>query len=407
MRFHYCWAISVACTIATFICIGLVTNGFSMYLPYLVENGLTDSDTSIIVNIRGGVSFVAMLLIHRYYDRVSARLGVFIACLCTATAYLLYGLADGSLALYVLGSVIAGVSYGLGSMIIVSEILRKWFAKNFNLSIGMAVAGTGIATVIMPIVVEVLVESQGLMTSFIYEAAAILILSIIVFALLRDSPEDNGLKPYGVDEGYEPEEKVVFRGKTDLPRPLWIRFGFICFVMGCIGGPGLVFLSMLFETTGSSAETAAISISIIGLLMTINKIAIGRMMDKLGTYHGIILFGSILTVGLLLTALLGHGDLVRYAVIVLLGIGFAMMMVCPAAFAKDIALPGQYFDTVRGLEITYVLGSFLFALLPGTLETLLGSYVISYIMMAAMLIVSLILVTDYYRKHPKQGRAYY
>ncbi len=406
MRIHYCWAISVACTTAIFVCIGLVTNGFSMYLPYLVDNGLSDSDTSIIVNVRGGISLVAMLLIHKYYDMVSARLGVFIACLCTATAYLLYGLANGSLAVYVIGSALAGVSYGLGSMIIISEILRKWFAKDFNLSIGMAVAGTGIATVIMPIIVEMMVESHGLMTSFIYEAVVILILSVIVYALLRDSPEEKGLKPYGVNEGYEPEEKVVFRGKTDLPRPLWMRFGFICFVMGCIGGPGLVFLSMLFETTGSSPETAAISISIIGLLMTINKIAIGRMMDKLGTYHGIILFGSILTIGLLLTVLLGHGDFVRYAIILLLGIGFAMMMVCPAAFAKDIALPGQYFDTVRGLEIAYVLGSFLFALLPGTLETLVGSYVISYIIMAALLIVSLILVTDYYRHHPKQGRAH-
>ncbi|MBQ7978402.1 MAG: hypothetical protein IJ248_01415, partial [Candidatus Methanomethylophilaceae archaeon] len=74
---------------------------------------------------------------------------------------------------------------------------------------------------------------------------------------------------------------------------------------------------------------------------------------------------------------------------------------------KDIALPGQYFDTVRGLEIAYVLGSFLFALLPGTLETLLGSYVISYSIMAVMLIVSLVLVAEYYMKHPKQGRAYY
>lgn len=406
MRIHYCWAISAACTIAIFVCIGLVTNGFSMYLPYMVESGLADSDTSIIVNVRGGVSLVAMFLIHRFYRKVSARVGVFFACLCAVAAYLLYGLAGSSLPIYVLGSVFAGVSYGLGSMIIVSEMLRKWFAKDFNLAIGVAVSGTGIATIVMPIIVEVMVERYGLMTSFIYEAIAILVLSILVFALLRDSPEEKGTQPYGVDEGYAPEEKVVFRGKTDLPRPIWMRFGFVCFVMGCIGGPGLVFLSMLFESTGSSAEVAAISISIIGALMTVNKIAIGRMMDKLGTYHGILLFGVILTAGLLLTALLGHGDVVRYAVIILLGIGFAMMMVCPAVFAKDIALPGQYFDTVRGLEISYVLGSFLFALLPGTLGGLTGSYVVSYMIMAGLLIVSLILVVTYYMFHKNVGRTH-
>ena len=403
-RFHYCWVVSAACTTAIFICIGLVTNGFSMYLPYIVESGISDSDMSIVVNIRGAISLVSMLLVHRFYHLVSARVGIFIACLCTAAAYLLYGMAGG-FPMYVAGSVLTGISYGLGSMIIISEVLRRWFAKSFNLSVGMAVAGTGVATIIMPLIVVRAVESFGLSTSFIAEAGFIFLLSVIVLLLIRDSPEEKGTIPYGTDEGYEPEATVVYRGKTDLPRPIWIRFGFICFVMGCIGGPGLVFLSMLFESTGSSAETAAISISIIGVIMTVNKVAIGRFIDKMGTCHGILLFGTILIVGLFLTLFLTEGDMVRYIVIVLTGIGFAMMMVCPASFAKDIALPGQYFDTVRGLEIAYVFGSFIFALIPGTLDTLTGSYVISYVIMGVMLIVSLTLMVAYYRKHPKKDAA--
>ena len=376
-----------------------------MYLPYIVDCGVSDADTSIIVNVRGGISLASMFFIHRYYRRLSARTGVFIACLCTAFAYFIYGIADGSFPVYLIGSAFAGVSYAFGSMIIISEILRRWFAKDFNLVIGMAVAGTGVATIIMPLIINAMVETFGLMMSFVYEAIFIAVLSVAVFMLIRDSPGQKGVKPYGVDEGYETEKEVVYRGKTDLPRPVWVRFGFICFVMGYIGGPGLVFLSMLFTSTGSSEAEAAFCISLVGVLMTINKVAIGRMMDKIGRYRSILFFGSILAVGLLMTVLLEQGDVIRYIVIFLMGIGFAMMMICPAAFAKDIALPGQYFDTVRQLEIAYVFGSFVCALLPGMLMTFVGSYVASYLVMAVLLILSLILMVQYYRRNPGIGGA--
>ena len=105
MKGHYAWVISVACTITIFICIGLVTNGFSMYIPFINDSGISDSEMSLIVNIRGGISLASMLLIHWFYRRVSARMGMFIACLCTFAAYALYGLADGSLPLYLAGSI--------------------------------------------------------------------------------------------------------------------------------------------------------------------------------------------------------------------------------------------------------------------------------------------------------------
>lgn len=403
VRFHYAWVVATACIITIFVCIGLVTNGFSMYIPYINDSGISDSEMSLIVNIRGGVSLAAMFLIHRFYSKVSARLGMFIACLFTFAAYALYGLADGSLAIYLAGSVMAGISYGIGSMIIVSEVLRRWFAKYFNLTVGLAAAGTGIATILMPFAVEWMMESFDLSTGFLIEAGVILILSFLVLALLRDRPSDVGAEPVGSEEGITHDINTDTRAKVDLPKSVWLRFTTICFIMGCLGGPGLVFLSKLFESGDLSAEDIAISISLVGLLMTFGKILIGRTVDRFGTYKAMMLFGTILSAGLFLTALLGGNDTVRYMVILLLGFGFAMMMVAPASFSKDIAKKGQYFSIVRMLEIAYVIGSFVFALVPGNLATVTGTYITSYMLMGVMVIIAMALMSSYYLTHRKKG----
>jgi len=396
---HYAWVISVACTITIFICIGLVTNGFSMYIPFINDSGISDSEMSLIVNIRGGISLASMLLIHWFYRRVSARMGMFIACLCTFAAYALYGLADGSLPLYLAGSIMAGISYGIGSMIIVSEVLRRWFSSYFNLTVGLAAAGTGIATILMPFAVEWMVETYDLRTSFLIEAAVILVLSIVVYALLRDRPSDKGLEPLGAKGDTVPEMELNTHAKVHLPISIWFRFTTICFIMGCLGGPGLVFLSKLFESGDLSLEDIAISISLIGLLMTFGKIIIGRTIDRFGTYTGMMIFGSILTAGLFLTSMLGGDDTIRYLVILFMGFGFAMMMVAPASFAKDIAKKGEYFSTVRMLEIAYVIGSFVFALVPGNLASITDTYVTSYMLMGVMVIVAMALMSSYYLTH--------
>lgn len=88
----------------------------------------------------------------------------------------------------------------------------------------------------------------------------------------------------------------------------------------------------------------------------------------------------------------------------LLGVGFAMMMVSPASFSKDIAKEGQYFSTVRILEIAYVTGSFVFAIIPGFLADFTGTYVTSYVLLGVMLGASMLLMSWFYLGH--RGRPY-
>lgn len=82
-RLHYGWAVCLAGTLLLFITMGTVSNGFSIYLPYILEqHGFTNSQTSFLVTLRCLVSFLAMLGIGVYYQKVSIRMGTGLAAAC-------------------------------------------------------------------------------------------------------------------------------------------------------------------------------------------------------------------------------------------------------------------------------------------------------------------------------------
>ncbi|MFQ8926974.1 MAG: hypothetical protein ACLR53_02705 [Evtepia gabavorous] len=80
-KIHYGWVICVTCTLLLFVTMGTVSNGFSIYLPYIMaERGLTHAQTSSLVTLRCLVAFVAMLLIEDTIERCPAGWGPGLPC---------------------------------------------------------------------------------------------------------------------------------------------------------------------------------------------------------------------------------------------------------------------------------------------------------------------------------------
>ena len=396
---NYAWAVCASCCLFVVVCIGVVTNGFSIYLPHIHALGITNSQSSIIVNVRGTVALLLMFVIHHYYRLFSVRTGVVVASLCTFVAYILYSLADGSFVMYLIGSALTGVSYAFGAMIILSEVLRKWFYKDFALAIGITAAGSGIATCLIPIYVENMIGSYGLSNTFFFEALIILAIVIVAALLFRVSPASAGTRPFGWNGEEETDSDIRIESKrAKMPMSIWLTLGIVCVIMGAIAGPGLVFLSDLFTTSGFSIDTASVAISAIGVLMIFGKVIIGAAIDRLGTYKALMIAGVLLTIGLVLTPFLNGSMAMLVICLLLMGLGFSMMMLAPSNFAKDISDPKDYFMVVRNFEIVYVFGSSVFSLIPGMLADATGTYTAPYLLFGVMVAVSLALMTIHYMK---------
>lgn len=149
-KIHYGWVICVTCTLLLFVTMGTVSNGFSIYLPYIMaERGLTHAQTSSLVTLRCLVAFVAMLLIGGYYRKVSLRVGTGLAVCCAGLAFWLYSAAE-TYPLFCVGAAVSGISYGLGSIIPVSILINRWFDQHRALALSICASGSGIATIVLP-----------------------------------------------------------------------------------------------------------------------------------------------------------------------------------------------------------------------------------------------------------------
>ncbi len=86
---HYGWVVCVLGMLMIFVTTGMVSNGFSVFLPYIRElRGFTNTQTSFLINVRYMVAFASMLSIGLYYKLMGMRLGTGLAVIFAGGAYL-------------------------------------------------------------------------------------------------------------------------------------------------------------------------------------------------------------------------------------------------------------------------------------------------------------------------------
>ena len=346
---HYGWVVCITCTLLLFITMGTVSNGFSVYLPYIMdERGLTHAQTSSLVTLRCLTAFLAMLTIGWYYKKVSLRLGVSIAACCAGLSYLLYASAR-TYPLFCVGAAVSGLSYGFGSMIPVSLLMNRWFDRHRALALSICATGSGIATIVLPPVTTALVEHLTMGTAFRIEGAAIFLLAALIFAVLRSDPAEKDLAPCGHQEAPAGQETPARKAHGDIPPAAFVLLAFASLFMGAVANPGFVHLSVLFSGEGFSAGAVAAIISGTGLMLTLGKLLYGETTDHVGGCKSTLLFGAILVAGHVLCCLAFLQSIpLSVLTAVCMGVGYPIATIGPSVWANDLASPRAVPDCFAG-----------------------------------------------------------
>ena len=407
-RIYYGWLVCAAATGLLFITMGTASNGFSVYLPFIMaQRGLTNAQTSSLVTLRCLVSFFAMLSIGGFYRVFSIRVGTAVAAGCAGAAFLLYS-AAGNYRTFCVGAAVSGLSYGFGSMIPVSILMARWFVKHRALALSICATGSGIATVVLPPVTTRLVEGLSMAAAFRIEAVFIFVLTAVIFLLLRNDPAEKGLVPYG--QAPVPETSAVADGPAAPSRSLtprmWALMFLVSLSMGGLANPGFSHLSVLYSSNGFPAMGVAVLISGTGLMITLGKLLYGETTDRIGGQRSSLLFGAILLAGHVLCCLAFTGSMALGVInVICLGIGYPIATIGPSVWAGDMSSPDNYPKVVRRLQVIYAGGALLFASVPGLLaDRFGGSYIPAYILFSAFLSLSLVFLALAYRENGKRDR---
>ncbi|MBQ3925105.1 MAG: MFS transporter [Firmicutes bacterium] len=399
----YGWIVCGVLTLLLFITVGTASNALSVFMPYIKSGyDLTNAQTSSLVTMRCTASFIGMLLVEKFYGKVGFRKGTALAAFLCAVAYVIYAIA-WTYRIFLVGAFIAGMSYGLGSMVPVAIIMNRWFVKHRALVLGICSAGSGAAIIVLPPILTGVVIRTSLKIGFIFTACYVIIAAFVIYTFVRERPQDKGLDPLGWKEVLEkPHEHLPEKGAEPheskmLSKRDWVLMGAVVAVMGAVANPGFVHLSMLFTGEGYRPMTVAAILSVVGIVMTVFKVLFGEATDILGGRKATAIFFIVLITGYILCCF-SYTQSVPVAMVtaVVIGIGYPISAIGIPVWAADLVSSEHYGELVWKLQLIYAAGAMIFAGLPGMIADRTGGYIPVYAMFAVMTIITLVCVMAAY-----------
>ena len=401
-RFHYSWIVCLSCTMLLACTMGFCNNVFSIYLPYLEAVYLTGAQASALLSIRCFFGIVGMLLVDRFYQRFSLRTGLTLACLVTALAFALYALAD-TVWMYDLAAAISGISYGLGTMIPVSILIRNWFLQSRSTAIGICASGSGISAVLFPPLLVRIVEAKGLAAAFAFQALIAFGVALLVLCSVRDTPTEKAMRPYGVGDDAVPPplpaNTTSVSGERNrcrhTPKTLLILAACLC--TGAVSSSAPGHFSAHFANQGYAMSMVSLGVSTFGIALTIGKPLCGMQFDRIGGKWASPIFLSLALAGSVCCCFSDGENLISmFAGLIFMGTGLSIATVGIPIWAGDFSTPDTYRSVLKWFQVIYAAGGVLCSFLPGMVFDHTGSYVQAYVFMAVLLgIVMVIIVWSY------------
>ncbi len=285
--FFYGWVIVAAC-----FSLGFLVGGIRFSLPLLLpswvdEFGWTMAAGSMAIAITSFVQCGVGMLAGRIIDARGPKVMAVVGCLLIGAGLVLSGQASSLVQFYGLFAVLG---IGLSAVYLIpSAIVNKWFVQRRGLVTGIVMAGGGVGTLVLPLIVGRFISVGGWQDAQLF--LGILAFCFIVFALLlKHYPEDMNLKPYG-QSGERDKAKSVGEEQASgfswtLSQAVRTRAFRLMALIGLASGFGHYIpwtqLASYVGELGLPAMLAAYTMSVIGGCSAAGRVLGGRLGDRLG-----------------------------------------------------------------------------------------------------------------------------
>lgn len=403
-RPHYAWLVCLGGAVMLFSVMGLGTNLYSVYQPYIIaRNGFSNTQAGWIITTRSLFIVLGMFTAGRLCARLGIRNTAAAAMLLLALSRFLFG-AAASLPVYLAAGALTGLAYSWAGMIPLSLLINRWFRDRNAFALGLASAGSGLATILLPAPLTWLIQSWGLRETFWAEGAFVLVLTRVVYLLVRDDPARLGLEPY-IQGGAPKNDPAPVHPAPEGMTPLyWGLFLAGVFLIGAPTSVGISNVGVLYTTEGFDPVTVAMLVSLVGLALMAGKMAYGALADRLGGMLSTLILYVVSLLSYVLLCLAPNGSrLCAFAAAVTFGLSMPVSNVSFSIWAKDFLGDEGFARGLKWSQTVYALGIVALGPLPGWLADLTGGYVASYSLFLGMMADSFLFIMLVYRR-TRSGR---
>jgi MFS transporter, OFA family, oxalate/formate antiporter len=309
---------------------------FGVFLkPMLDELGFSQRALSGAYSLCFLLSGVLALLMGRLNDRVGPRAVVSFCALLIGCGWFFSSRAGALWEFYLYFGVLVGVGMSGGITPVLSTV-AKWFVSRRGVMTGIAVAGVGVGTMLLPPILNSLVDAYGWRVSFALTGLTLFALVTGLAQLLARDPQSKKMEPYGAEKGIGPATSRAVAGlsvrEACRTRRLWMLFA-VYVLAGFVIQAVLVHLALHAIISGISPARGAVLLSAVGLGGLGGRIVGGLASDRFGNRLTMMIALFLMAAGFALLLLsLEWGVLLLFAI--LFGIAYGeilcMMPLLPA-----------------------------------------------------------------------------
>lgn len=287
---HYGWVVAGVTFLTMLVTAGTIGAPGVFIVPLEQEFGWDRAQIASALAIRFALYGLIGPFAAVFMNRFGVRRIVVIALTTIAVGFLLSLFMTQLWQLIVLWGLVIGVGTGLTAMVLGATVATRWFSHRRGLVMGLLAASSATGQLVFLPAIAALSDTFGWRISLGFICGALLVVTLIVLALMRDRPADLGLPAYG-DSALTPAPQlasfgqmmltplVVLRdaGKTGV---FWVLFAtfFIC----GLSTNGLIqthFVALCGDY-GIAAVSAAGVLAMMGIFDFFGTIGSGWLSDR-------------------------------------------------------------------------------------------------------------------------------
>ena len=356
-QLFYGWYIAGAGAASNFLIIGIAIFGFGVFIePMRAELGWSLTAISLGLSLRSFESGLLAPITGMLVDRLGPRRMALTGVMLLVIGLLLFSQARHLWSFY-LATMAMALGQSVGSFTPFSAALMRWFNRKRGRAMGVLNTGNAAGYFSVPLFAAG-VTAVGWRSTLIITAIVILVVGIPLASVLRDGPEQYGLRPDGdppAAGGADDASDQTAGGLTvaqALRTPAFYLLALALGSSGAIQTPWIVFQVSHFQNVGFSLQGAALIGGIYGAIQIVLRFNVGWLGDVIGRRWLLIAAFLFQAVGLLIFANLTSDRIwLLPAYYMMYGIGHASWLIMQMTIVADY-FGALRFATLRGLAST-------------------------------------------------------
>jgi MFS family permease len=404
-RFFYGWVIMAACFMVTTVASGTMM-GFGVFITPMAEDmGWSHSALSFSYALSALVTGIGILIVGSFLHSHSVRLIFSLSTLVHCFGIYMTSMATTLEAFYFWYGLVA--SAGRSAFFLsTATLITRWFEKRRGLVMGLTMAGNGVGPFIFSPLITWMIFMWNWQTAYMVLSALMTVCLAVSSLLIRNSPHEMGLAPYGGE--YAPVPVPPPPGAHGASKParatgsvwgdvlhtegFWSLSFINLFCCLCHSIP-LVHIVGFALSAGLSAFTSSWVLALMSLSSVVGRIYWGMFADRHGARFALML--TLFMQGSLILWLVKAQDpVVFFMYAVVWGFGYGGVGTQYGIVSREIFGARLFGPGYGGQHIFAMVGMAAGGFLGGYLYDVSHSYVTSWLVSFTCGLISSLLAMD-------------